>query len=504
MASLLKVGYAIYPSVLLKTDKINPKTKKKTFGTCKQILFGDFIKPYIENGKYVTHKTEKEFIKVRTRGMDGYIKPEQMQANRILEVNFIDVGQGDGCHIVTPDDKHYLIDAGPADNMYRFLKWRFNLNKAGTPPPPFTVIISHSDADHYKGFDKIFSLTKGAKQQFSIDKIYHNGLVEMSGSSPDSLGTIVTKNGQDFISSLCDTDKQYKARANGGGKTGVYITTLNKSKAPKESLRFGDNPIYNKSNMKIEVLGPVAKKINNKDALPVFESNKGITKNGHSIILKLTIGHLRVLLGGDLNSPSENYLLSEFTKKDVTSIRKQLRQKDLPEATRKKLEKEIAEVITKARKFFEVDIAKSCHHGAADFTSEFMSALNPLATVVSSGDNEPHCHPRPDTLGTIGKHSRGIRSLIFSTELARSTKEFLDRIKKTAATNGTAETKKKPLTKERLVTVYGMINLRTDGEKVIIAQKLERPASGRNWDIHPLEWNKTRKEFEYRLFEKFA
>ncbi|HEY0679933.1 MAG TPA: hypothetical protein VGD17_16730, partial [Chitinophagaceae bacterium] len=166
---LLKVAYATYPSVQLRGDKIDPKTKEKKFGILKQILFGDYIKPYIINGKYQTHKTKKDYIKVRARGIDGYIQPDQMQPNRILEVNFIDVGQGDGCHVVTPDDKHYIIDAGPADNMYRFLKWRFNLKKASIAPPPFTIIVSHSDTDHYKGFNKIFSLTKGSKQQFTIE-----------------------------------------------------------------------------------------------------------------------------------------------------------------------------------------------------------------------------------------------------------------------------------------------------------------------------------------------
>ena len=33
-----------------------------------------------------------------------------------------------------------------------------------------------------------------------------------------------------------------------------------------------------------------------------------------------------------------------------------------------------------------------------------------------------------------------------------------------------------------------MINLRTDGERVLLAQKLERPGSrGKEWDIHLLE-----------------
>jgi hypothetical protein len=47
-----------------------------------------------------------------------------------------------------------------------------------------------------------------------------------------------------------------------------------------------------------------------------------------------------------------------------------------------------------------------------------------------------------------------------------------------------------------------MINIRTDGEKVIVAQKLERPSAGKGWDIHKLEWNNKTKEFEYRQYLK--
>jgi len=41
---------------------------------------------------------------------------------------------------------------------------------------------------------------------------------------------------------------------------------------------------------------------------------------------------------------------------------------------------------------------------------------------------------------------------------------------------------------ERSIAVYGMINVRTDGEKAIVAQKLERPRSNaEKWDIYELE-----------------
>ena len=41
---------------------------------------------------------------------------------------------------------------------------------------------------------------------------------------------------------------------------------------------------------------------------------------------------------------------------------------------------------------------------------------------------------------------------------------------------------------DRSVAVFGAINLRTDGKKAVIAQKLERPRGpGRKWDIYRLE-----------------
>lgn len=461
-----------------------------TFGMVKQLLFGDWIGLQLATGVPVLETIEgKEYVRVRARNQDGFVLPHQIQPKRILEVNFIDVGQGDGCHIVTPDDKHFLVDAGPADNMYRFLRWRFNLKQTSIDPPPFTAVISHSDADHYAGFGTIFTRITDGSRQFSIDRVYHNGMIEMSGTDEDTLGTLVADNGTAYITDLCDDDAAYQARASGPGQAGNYIALLQKTTAPKQALRQGSAPIYNAANLTIEVVGPVAQLIGGKAALPVLGSSgkKGKTKNGHSIILKLTFGKVRILLGGDLNEPAEDYLMRHYTGTDVTMIRKKLKSNTTTSNEKAVLQQQLTQAIDEARKVFEVEVAKSCHHGSADFTSEFLRAINPLVTVISSGDDEPHVHPRPDTLGTIGKHSRGERSLIFSTELARSGKEFID------------VTKLLPgISKERVVTVYGMINVRTDGEQIIIAQKLERRAARGDWDIHKLAWNPTTSEFEYQ------
>ena len=492
---VLTVGYAIYPSIKLQKIKTDEKTGEKKLAFAKELIFGDRIVPYVKkNGDYSRVVIKGvEYIRVSSRRCSGVIKESEIQEERPLEVNFIDVGQGDGCHIVTPDDKHFLIDAGKSDNMFRFLRWRFNLKDASVAPPPFTVVVSHSDTDHYQGFGEVFSTHKDLRQQVSIDKVYHNGIVEASGSDAASLGTVIDVKGHAFskyVTDLCDTPEDYKKRAKSlkeNKKNGLYVNTLNKAAdAPKQSLRLGSAPIYDDCGVKIEVLGPVAEKIDGKDALPYFGSI-GETKNGHSVILKLTMGKLRLLLGGDLNTKSEYYLLQHFSGIDVKSIVAKLDDPKTSDEKKKELEAQLNEAICKARKYLEVDIAKSCHHGSADFSTEFLRAVNPIATIISSGDDEPYAHPRPDTLGTIGKHSRGKRSLIFSTELARSGKEFVE----------VAKLKESDKKLERVVTVYGMINVRADGEKAIIAQKLEKIVGKKNWDIHQLKWNADLGAFEY-------
>ncbi|WP_346883687.1 hypothetical protein [uncultured Algibacter sp.] len=482
-------GFATYPSVKLMGKKKNKKGEYK-FGFLKELLFGDYIKPikHKDSGKIIKKTVKgKDYIRVRTRGKFGYVLPGQIQPNRVMEINFVDIGQGDGCHIVTPEDEHYIIDAGKSDNMFRFLTWRFNLRYGDISPPKFTAIITHCDEDHYGGFTKLFTHQKKFKQLLKFEEILHNGIIEESGTSYSTLGTIVIdSDGDDYVTDLCRTDASCKKRIANAKNPGRYISLLKKATSSVKSLKYGDAPIYNKNGTKMEVLGPVVQKIKNKDALPILTKNKGKTKNGHSVILKLTIGNLRLLLGGDLNSASEEYLFKCFTNTDIKKLKKEINNPKTKKTDVKKASDKIQQAILKLRKGFEVDIAKSCHHGSPDFTNEFMQAVNPIATIISSGDEESHSHPRPETLGAIGKFGRGNRPLIFSTELARSAKEFMD-------TTNLSTYKKK----ERLVTVYGMINVRTDGDQTIIAQKLEKPRSSNNWDINKLVWNKDKNRYEY-------
>ncbi|MHC4178350.1 MAG: hypothetical protein ACYSWU_12635, partial [Planctomycetota bacterium] len=104
-----------YPSaVQYKTKGKAGSAKGKT--PVNQLLWGDWAR---------IEQVDGSWVNIRSRGRSGWVRKEDLQEDRILEVNFVDIGQGDGCHIQSPEDKAIVVDAGERDNMYRFLRWRF-------------------------------------------------------------------------------------------------------------------------------------------------------------------------------------------------------------------------------------------------------------------------------------------------------------------------------------------------------------------------------------------
>lgn len=473
-----KYTFAEYPSI---------KVYKNSTGSSweNHLLFGDYIKikdTEIKNGR----------VHVTSRGTPGWVKIDEITPERVLEVNFVDIGQGDGCHIVTPDDQQIIIDAGKTDNMFRYLTWRFNLyQKRRKLPFGFKVIISHSDTDHYQGFGYVFD-----EEKIPIDNIYHNCLVERPGSKP--LGTV--ENGH--VTGLVRTTQEMldiiTNNSNRSGTRSTYSKTLFKAlkhnpNVPFDGLAvdndflegYDDTNKVNNKPLSFKILGPVLTKTNGKDSLKTI-NDLGKDKNGHSVILRLTYGKARILLGGDVNTEFGKLLQEHYESINA-----------------------LDELV--------VDVAKACHHGSNHFHYDFLKNINAAATVISSGDDESFSHPRPDTIGALGKCGYGEKPLVFSTELARSNKEMtfknlkgvadkFDKIKvhEAALAQETdaieiskLEDKIRKLNKDinKFITKFGMINVRTDGERMIIAQKYERKASHGKWDIHKLEYDTAEQRF---------
>ncbi len=493
--------YATYPTAKVFAQ---PGDKRNIH----ELLWGDWVR--LKGAK------SQGWFPVRVRGVDGFMRAEDLTEERLLEVVFVDVGQGDGCLVVTPKDKHMVVDAGERDNMFRFLRWRYGGFKKKWKFE--SAVISHPDQDHYRGFQKLFE-----EPNVSFGTVYHNGIIEArSNDHKKVLGEIETVDGIRYLTELMETrsrlkaflqqghrwrgskpqhDKRYPKLLSTADTSGRVDAITMLSTAHSEE---GFLPGYGADQeLSIEVLGPVVETDDGQRSLLRWFKrfgkggfDKGQTKNGHSVLLKLRYRNVSLLLSGDLNWAAERFLLEQHLGREVPG----------PDAE----PDEHRAFVALAREIFSCDVAKSCHHGSADFMNVFLEATDPAATVVSSGDQESHAHPRSDTLGAIGRFGRGDRPLIFSTELARSAREAepielqqklvklqddlaeeTDPDKKDVIRAKLKEVTEKIL--ERNVTVFGAINLRTDGHKVLMAQKLERDRSSgsslKKWDVYRLEPN---------------
>ncbi len=485
-----KIRYAKGPIIYL-YDRDTRKKKQK------QLLWGDWLR--------IGDDINQKWAEVHWGKKKYAIKKSDYQENRLCEMIFLDVGQGDGCILTSPHsgtkEKIVIIDAGVSDNMDRYLRWRFRdfVKKFKF----HAAVVTHPDMDHYKGFQPVFD-----NPQVSFENVFHNGLLERTGAN--LLGPVQKGFLTDIRTSNASARKLYKDEKTRGRKLYPKLlwTALSSKRFGKVSMlsnRHGKKeagrtwmPGFAPSDDKdftIEVLGPVVEKSpDGKRGLRTFAKtltaksmDKGKTKNGHSVLLRLQYHDFSVLFGGDLNLPAEHFLMRHYGNggEAPTTVA------------------ETRAMIDQASDRFGVDLMKSCHHGSSDVTDEFLQATAPAGYVVSSGDDESHVHPRPDLLGLLGQKGRGTRPLILCTELLRSTRESedpklrrkLDRLVKKIQKESDATAKKRLEAErddvldevfKRNVGVYGAINLRTDGRKAVVAFMNEQASDTKRWFFYEL------------------
>ncbi len=345
-----------------------------------------------------------------------------------------------------------------------------------------TIVISHFDSDHWGGLKNLYYKDEFSAY-FKTNKVFHNGLFLTKKGEDEVIGKTIAGAGAEFFEDTILDKGGLAAFAEkyGGEKQTGYTKLMMEimKKTPDTDIRIlsAGSDALNKEitpvdELAMEILAPVLCDVQSKKLLRKFDGDVGIQKNGHSVVIKIKYKNVTILLPGDINDEAEAFLLDHYKQK---------------------------------KEIFCADVYKVAHHGSSNFADDFAYAVKPFAYVISSGDNEQHSHPRPDTLGFLGKAARGSRPLIFCTELARSTKEELKtpeglRTKINAALKEyeSARTKEKKDKLEKLldklekslnrsISVYGAINLRTDGHKILFSQKLEAKRGDLEWDIYRLE-----------------
>lgn len=455
----------------------------------------------------------------------------------ILCIWQIDCGQGDAAILRFPDGRYAAIDLGPGRSGYintnsgrtavDFLKWiafqdnnwRFEESNKSKPFHLDWIVLTHPDEDHIgAGRDFVKKLGK----YWSVGTVYHPGVARFSGKKPkvfdesatsvsarlgfSQLGEISGKSARKLflgtmIDGWSDVGKYMKTTASRswklGGNYGTILRALHreKGKSVKRLARLShksSGAALGGGDVNVKILGPIEEKgpRTGKPALRYFDNNKttgyynlekpSLTRNGHSIVMRLDYDEVRIMMTGDLNFKSQALLQKKWDADE-----------------------------------FRCHVAKACHHGSEDISWKFLRAMSPLATMFSSGDQETHVHPRALILGLSGglgtlmkwnkpdgsggtkfvsqsydgfKEETLFTPLLYSTELSRSVRlrtdmkvyskqknsdgsDRFDQVKNVHVKGRKSGDTHVPLKNVHVAdrVTYGLINVRTDGKTIMMA-----------------------------------
>jgi beta-lactamase superfamily II metal-dependent hydrolase len=448
------------------------------------LLWGD---PLLELAREGSGAAER--VRVRARRRIGWLPASAVGDTGLLEIYVIDVGQGDGVLMRTPhDDAWHMIDAGIRASAQmtnkgaaNFVRWKFVDDLQRERVHFANMVVTHPDADHYGGMIDLLSgvLPDGRTFGIDVDRFWHCGIGrfkdgdKLGAERADTSTTLRANAGYGikpagrFIVELLD-GKTHFGRPRRAFATDFAALAKLVGKVPKKvgSLAQTDQwlPGYapGEGAASIRVLGPVVETLAGGGKGLRDLGSDSITRNGHSVALRVDYGQARLLLTGDLNSAAQRLLLSCHDAGEFTA-----------------------------------DVAKGCHHGSDDIDLRFVRAMAARATVISSGDNEDYAHPRPRILGASARYGREslapdgelLPPLVYSTELARSVGLQFAAHARTVAepklpyppSQLEVDFDASPLGRYRRLSfvpmatdlVYGLVNVRSDGRRILCATMKE-------------------------------
>jgi beta-lactamase superfamily II metal-dependent hydrolase len=425
------------------------------------------------DGSILPIMTEAYICPTKSSGL----KPAEIviprENNQVLKVNFVDVQQGDGAVIESPDGKIILVDGGDNQLFARYLAARFRGTSEADPRKIDCILVTHGDADHFAGLTRIHDSEthpEPRKRLFiSPKRVYHNGLVKRPEKDKNGktipekklLGPTEIVDGETILTGLVESpldlpDEEMNRHFRQWKRA---LTAWNdRSQIIFRRLSFGDDDafdFFNAGGLDITVLGPFLSGKGSVAGLKflgkppkgprVGHESLGLgtknftgysashTINGHSIVFRLRYGGFSYLFSGDLNDQASRILASKHQEGRIN---------------------------------LRSEVLKAPHHGSGDFSGAFLQMVSPIVNIVSSGDESARkefIHPRATLIGALGRHSRVDEPLIFVTELVA----FFNLEGWARLTNSEKATRRGEFFAFSR-TAYGIVKTRTNGKRMLV------------------------------------
>ncbi|MCP4693472.1 MAG: hypothetical protein GY859_35870, partial [Desulfobacterales bacterium] len=315
------VVYGNKPETILRADH------RSSGRRVNHVLLGTWLKVLSTHG---------EWLQVETlgRGPGGWVHSDDVRDTACLKVFFVDVGQGDGAIVESPNGA-LLIDGGPSRGFHGFLRHLYGPTIDNGKKIHFeAMVISHPDADHYRGLIRVLR-----DRDFSFGAIYHNGIIRYNAQKPAGkpfdLGRLkANTGGREILSETFSTLEQADRLIRGGQLAATFRNFWKAAldarddgrltKARRITARDNTLPRFRSDApgiLRVEVIGPAPTAESGRvqyetfpdpHHLPSLAPSSSHTRNGHSVVLKLTFGDHSFLLGGDLNKPAQEHLMAAY------------------------------------------------------------------------------------------------------------------------------------------------------------------------------------------------
>jgi hypothetical protein len=363
-----------------------------------------------------------------------------------------------------------LIDGGENQLFARYLAGRYPGTTKAAPKEIDCIVVTHGDADHFAGLTEIRRSERNAvpaKRLFiHPNRVFHNGLVKRPGTVPElrQLGATADVGGTTLITGL-EEDLLAVDDAEMNRPFRAWKAALKEfaSRGPIKirRLSYGDDDAFaflHDEGISVEVLGPIpttksrvtgleflgeptkAPQIGHPSVAPTRFVGKSAshTINGHSIVFRLTYGRWSFMYAGDLNEQSEMRLI---------------------------------EAADAGRVALRSEVFKVPHHGSSDFRRDYLKAVEPIVSVVSSGDEnsrKEYIHPRATLMTALGKYGRDTEPVLFVTELVA----FFETVGWVRNQPQVGDKRQWSKRTEPFFafsrTAFGIVKVRTDGNRLLV------------------------------------
>jgi beta-lactamase superfamily II metal-dependent hydrolase len=487
------------------------------------LAFGDRVERGAKLGNWTTVRAPELFDGNGEWFVKGTLALRPAGAPGVLRLSMVDVQQGDGLVLETPSGKIMLVDGGDNKLFARHVAARYRHRRASAAKPleVEAILVTHGDADHFDGLSELrrseaLPERKANKRVFLRPKrVLHNGLVkrpsELGGKRvPDAEqfgASSVDAAGVTWATELVDDPRSVPAAARNAAfdtwassldhwatRGPIDVRRVHAESDPADVFDF-----LVQENIGVELLGPIQEQTlvggQPVPALRFFAAPKKApelhlehggsagqpsashTINGHSVALRLAYGNVRFLLTGDANHASLERLIDHIASQPERGT--------------------LSERL-------EAEIVKAPHHGSHEFSASALAAMRPVVALVSSGDEsafKEYIHPRATLMAALGHVMRGETGIVLCTELAAFFGYRQQAHRREALRAFFAEHAKDAFTRDELVelfrgdgrsstanepgepgagskgpdvfesferTNFGIIHVRTDGERVLV------------------------------------